>query len=101
YGLPFFFYRNKKRKAFFIGIFLSFFILCLLSRYIWNIHVEGNLYNSTQSILNYLEEIGVHHGSLKKDLDCGEIAEQMREEFQNMTWVSAKISGSRLILEIK
>lgn len=101
YGLPFFFYRNKKRKAFFVGILLGFGVLCLLSRYIWNIHVEGNLYNSTQSILNYLEEIGIRHGSLKKDLDCQEIAEQMREEFQNMTWVSAKISGSRLILEIK
>ena len=25
YGLPFFFYRNKKRKAFFIGIFIGFF----------------------------------------------------------------------------
>lgn len=101
YGLPFFFYRNKKRKAFFVGIFLSFCVLCMLSRYIWNIHVEGNLHNSTQSILNYLEEIDVRHGVLKKNLDCAFIAEQMRAKFPNVTWVSAKISGSRLILEIK
>ena len=32
YGLPFFFYRNKKRKAFFIGILLSFLILFFLFR---------------------------------------------------------------------
>lgn len=67
YGLPFFFYRNKKRKAFFIGIFLSFFILFFLSGYIWNIHVEGNVHNSTQSILGYLEKIDVHHGASKKN----------------------------------
>lgn len=101
YGLPFFFYRNRKRKAFFLGIFLGFFILCLLSRHIWNIHVEGNVHNSTQSILNYLEDLEVRHGVLKKNLDCAYIAQQMRGEFPDITWVSARISGSRLILEIK
>ena len=101
YGLPFFFYRNKKRKAFFLGFFLGLCLLFLLSRHIWNIHVEGNVYNSTQSILNYLEELNVRHGVLKKNLDCSYIAARMREEFPDITWVSAKISGSRLILEIK
>lgn len=101
YGLPFFFYRNKKRKAFFLGFFLGLCILLLLSRHIWNIHVEGNVYNSTQSILNYLEELDVRHGVLKKDLDCSYIAARMREEFPDITWVSARISGSRLVLEIK
>ena len=101
HGLPFFFYRNKKRKAFFLGFFLGLGILFLLSRHIWNIHVEGNVYNSTQTILNYLEELDVRHGVLKKDLDCSYIAAQMREKFPDITWVSAKISGSRLILEIK
>ena len=101
HGLPFFFYRNKKRKAFFLGFFLGLGILFLLSRHIWNIHVEGNVYNSTQTILNYLEELNVRHGVLKKDLDCSYIAAQMREKFPDITWVSAKISGSRLILEIK
>ena len=101
HGLPFFFYMNKKRKAFFLGFFLGLGILFLLSRHIWNIHVEGNVYNSTQTILNYLEELDVRHGVLKKDLDCSYIAAQMREKFPDITWVSAKISGSRLILEIK
>ena len=101
YGLPFFFYRNKKRKAFFLGFFLGLGLLFLLSGHIWNIHVEGNVYNSTQMILNYLEELDVRHGALKKDLDCAYIAARMREEFPDITWVSVKISGSRLILEIK
>ena len=101
YGLPFFFYRNKKRKAFFIGIFIGFFLLAVLSRHIWNIHVEGNIHNSTQSILRYLEQLDIEHGVLKKELDCGAIAEKLRGEFPNITWVSARISGSRLILEIR
>ena len=36
YGLPFFFYRNKKRKAFFIGILAGFCLLMVLSQHIWN-----------------------------------------------------------------
>ena len=47
------------------------------------------------------EELDVRHGVLKKDLDCSYIAARMRERFPDITWVSAKISGSRLILEIK
>ena len=101
YGLPFFFYRNQKRKAFFIGFCLGFLLLCLLSRHIWNIHVEGNVHNSTQSILKYLEELEVHHGILKKEVDCAFLAEKLREEFPDFTWVSAKISGSRLLLEVQ
>ena len=101
YGLPFFFYRNKKRKAFFIGILAGFCLLMVLSQHIWNIHVEGNRHNSTQTILNYLDEIQIHHGILKKNVDCSYIAEQMRKEFPDITWVSAKISGTRLILEVK
>lgn len=101
YGLPFFFYRNKKRKAFFIGILLGFCLLLLLSRHIWNIHVDGNRHNSTQTILNYLDELDIRHGILKKEVDCSYIAEQMRREFPDITWVSAKISGTRLILEVK
>ena len=101
YGLPFFFYRNQKRKAFFVGFFLGSLLLCLLSRHIWNIHVEGNVHNSTQSILKYLEELEVRHGCLKNEVDCAFLAEKLREEFPDFTWVSAKISGSRLILEVQ
>ncbi|MGN0398914.1 MAG: sporulation protein YqfD [Blautia sp.] len=101
YGMPFFFYRNKKRKAFFAGIFLAGTLLILLSGHIWNIHIEGNLYNSTPVILDYLEEINIYHGIPKNQVDCAFIAEQLRKEFPDMTWVSARISGSRLLLEIR
>lgn len=63
--------------------------------------MEGNVHNSTQSILGYLEKIDVHHGASKKKLDCALIAEKLRGEFPNITWFSAKITGSHLLLEIK
>ena len=101
YGIPFFFYRNKKRKVFFIGILFALIAIFLLSGRVWNIHVEGNLHNSTESILNYLETIHVWHGMRRNELDCGYIAGELRKEFPDITWVSAKLTGVRLMLEIK
>ena len=65
HGMPFFFYQNRKRKGFFIGIFLFAGLLYLLSCFIWNIHVDGNHANSTYAILAFLEQNGVHHGIWK------------------------------------
>ena len=89
-GLPFFYRRSLKRKAFFIGIFLCLAGLYTLSQFIWNIHVEGNYANSTQTILNSLDAAGIHHGSWKKRVDCSQTASYLREQFPNLTWVSAK-----------
>ena len=41
--------------------------------------MEGNIHNSTQSILGYLEKIDVRHGVSKKKIDCAVIAEKLRE----------------------
>lgn len=100
-GLPFFFQRNRKRKAFFLGGFLCLFLLFLLSRYIWNIHIEGNYANSTGTVLEFLDSIGVRHGMAASQADCQKIAAAIREEFSNVTWVSARIRGTRLLIEIK
>ena len=101
HGLPFFFQRNRKRKAFFLGFLLFAVMIYMLSVYIWNIHVEGNTYYSTQRILSYLETQDIHHGIRKNYLDCAAIAAGLRQEFPKITWVSAKIEGTQLILEIK
>ncbi len=100
-GLPFLLQRCLKRKAFFLGFAIAAVLLYILSLFIWNIHVEGNYANSTWSVLEYLEESGVSHGILKSRVDCTAIAEGIREEFPNVTWVSARIQGTRLILEIR
>lgn len=101
YGLPFFFYRNKKRKAFFVGILCCMALLAFFSTKIWNINVEGNFSYSTQTILRYLEDEKVVHGIGKKALNCSQIAASLREEFPDIIWVSAKIKGTRLLITIQ
>ena len=100
-GMPFFFFRNKKRKAFFAGLLLGCILIFFMTGRIWNIHIEGNVRNSTGEILDFLEEQGVVHGMSKKKVNCSEIAAAVRRKFQETTWVSARIEGTRLILEIQ
>lgn len=101
HGLPFFFYRNKKRKAFFLGILLCLILMGGLSTRIWNIHIEGNRANSTPEILKFLEKSGIIHGMAKSEVNCGEIAAMIRRQYGDVAWVSARIRGTRLILTVQ
>ena len=101
YGLPFFFWRSRKRKAFFLGMVLFLLLIYLLSLRIWNIHVEGNTIYSTRTILVCLEENNVYHGIAKRKVDCPEIAALLRKQFPRLIWVSARIEGTRLLVEVK
>ena len=100
-GMPFFFLRSKKRKAFFAGFLLGLVLLLFLSGRIWNIHIQGNVQNSKPEILEFLEKQGVSHGMAKASVSCSEIAAAVRKHFPEITWVSARIEGTRLILEIQ
>lgn len=101
HGLPFFFLQCQKRKAFFLGIFLCAGIIFVLSGRIWNIHIEGNRKNSTPEILNFLSSQGIRHGIAKKEINCSQIAALVRQNYPEITWVSAKMEGTRLILTIQ
>ena len=100
-GMPFFFYRNKKRKAFFLGIILCMCLLAFFSSRIWNIHVEGNVKNTTPEILEFLESEGIVHGMSKSSVSCTGTASMLRKKYPDIAWVSARIEGTRLILTIQ
>ena len=68
---------------------------------IWNIHIEGNVRNSTGEILDFLDKQDINHGMSKKKINCSEVAAAVRKNFPEITWVSARIEGTRLILNIQ
>ena len=65
HGLPFFLHKFRKRKMFFLGILLCVTAIYVLSLFIWNIHFEGNVSQSNEELLQYLESIEVSHGTRK------------------------------------
>lgn len=100
-GLPFFLYRNRKRKLWAAGFLTFFLCLYLLSFFVWDIGYQGNLKYTDDELGHYLESIGVRCGILKSNVSCEELEEALRGEFNGITWVSARLSGTRLYIHVK
>ena len=100
-GLPFFLYRNRKRKLFAVGAASFFLLLFVLSRFIWNISFSGNLLFTDDMLTGQLREIGVCYGMPKRGVDCDMIEEELRSRCPRIVWVSAHVSGTRLQIRIR
>ncbi|MCU6761207.1 sporulation protein YqfD [uncultured Roseburia sp.] len=100
-GFPFMAFRYRKHKFFFVGIAAALLLLFTMSRFIWNVQIDGNSYFSDQTLTKYLEEQGVGYGSRKKDLKCEEIEKQIRTDYPDIIWVSVNVKGTRLVVDIQ
>ncbi len=101
HGLPFFLFKFRKRKMFFAGILVCVIGIYMLSLFVWNIHFEGNITQSNEELLTYLETIGVNHGTRKSEIVCEDIETKLRSKYSNILWVSAEMRGTRIIIQIK
>lgn len=79
HGLPFFFQRNQKRKAFFLGILFFILLLYGVSLHIWEIQLQGNHQYSDETIRESLLSLNISDGILKKKIDCSQIAAHIRQ----------------------
>ncbi|MCI8287471.1 MAG: sporulation protein YqfD [Lachnospiraceae bacterium] len=101
YGLPFFLPRLLKRKVFVLGFLLAIAFWTLSSFYIWDIELSGN-YQITEDIFeSFLKANAVTVGMRRDSLDIEELEKEIRRTFPQITWASAKLSGTKLLIEIK
>ena len=101
FGLPFFLFRNRKRKLLFAGIVAFFIVLKLMSLYIWDIHFEGNRMYTEDVLLKFLTAQEIEYGMRSQEIDCDRLEDEFRTAFPQITWVSARVSGTRLWIQIK
>jgi len=101
YGLPFFIHKNRKRKLLAAGILSFFLLLYGFSFFIWDISFEGNLRFTDEMLLHYMETLPVSCGMKKSVISCEALEESIRNQFTEITWVSAEIKGTRLIVRVK
>lgn len=101
YGLPFFLHRNRRRKLYAAGVGTFFLILFIMSRFIWNITLDGNYHFTDDTLLHYLDTLDIRYGTAKSGIDCDELEESIRSRYPEIIWVSARISGTRLMIKVK
>ncbi len=101
YGLPFFLPRVKKRGIFLAGLAGCLLFLYLMSHYIWTIEIEGNTALTTDLLLTYLEENRIAQGTKKSALDIEALEKGIRRRFPIVTWTSARLEGTKLVIQIR
>lgn len=101
YGLPFFMSKMYARKIFVAGLLCCILFWSLASRFIWDIRIEGNLSLTEDVLLDYLEERGIHAAMKKSDLQIEPLEQALREDYELITWTSARLKGTTLLISIK
>lgn len=100
-GLVFYIQRYKKRAFFLVGITVFLILLKIISLYIWNISFDGNYSYTDVELMNFLSQHHITNGLKKKDINCENIEFLIRSEYNDVTWVSAELRGTQLIIHIK
>ena len=100
-GLPFFVPRLKKRKIFLIGLIGSLIFWMWMSTFIWAVDLAGNYSISEDIFIDFLKENNIYVGMKRKDVDIESLEKKIRQDFEIVTWTSAKIDGTRLEIQIK
>ncbi len=100
-GIGFTLFRYRKHNCFLAGIMLAFFMIYIISLFVWDISVEGNTMITDDVILDALEVYGIKHGKFKNNIVCDDLEKYLRNNFNDMTWVSAEIDGTKLTIYIK
>ena len=101
YGLPFYLFRYRRRKMFALGILFFLGMLFYMSRFVWNIEVNGNSYLSEETILEFLAEENADFGTKIASIDCAMLEEQLRSEYPEVIWTSIKIYGTKMTVDIQ
>lgn len=99
-GLPFVLKKYRKRKVFFISLIILIIALISLSKFVWNIDIVGNTKISSDEIIEIAKSEGLDIGKLKNKIDINNIAQKIRMERQDISWVGIKMSGTNVIIEV-
>lgn len=100
-GIPFLINRYRKRKIFAVAIFAIAIFIFILTKFIWNIEVQGNENVSKEEILNVVKEYGIEIGALKNNLDTEKISNLILLQRDDLTWIGISIQGTNAIITVK
>lgn len=101
YGLPFFWPKLLKRKVFVGGLLFAVAFWMWSSLFIWDIELSGNYQITDDMFQSFLTEYDVIVGMKKGELDIEALEKEIRRRFPQVTWASARLSGTKLLIDIK
>lgn len=100
-GIPFLLHRYRKRKNFFILCSIILISLVAMSRFVWNIEIEGLQTIPKEEFMQELNDYGLKIGTRKSLIDSNSIINKMRLTRDDISWMGIDIKGTNIIIKIK
>lgn len=100
-GLPFLLPRIRKRRCFVLCMVFCVFFWILSSLFIWDIGINGNYQITEDMLRTWLKSQNIREGILQKEIDIEAMEEGLRSHFPEIIWVSARLEGTKLLIDLK
>lgn len=100
-GLPYFLQQNKKRAAFLVGFLVFCMMVYTLSLFIWEVKVTGEDKLVADNLLKVIEKQYVPLGTMKSKVDCAKLEEDLRQDFDEISWISCELKGTVLTVYLE
>ncbi len=99
-GFPFLLHKYRKRKTLALGILFFIIALYFLSSFVWTIEIAGNERISKEDLKAYCLEVGLKPGAYKNKLDLRQIENSFLNKFNDISWISINIKGTKAKVEL-
>ena len=99
-GIPFIWKKYRNRKVFISSFFIMVALIFTLSKFIWNIEVEGIEELEANEIIEQAKEEGLKIGILKQKVDIDSLVNKIRMERTDIAWIGIDIKGTNAIIRI-
>lgn len=100
-GFPFFVHKYRRQAMFCVGMLSAFLLIRGMSSRIWNVTIMGNQVYTDDILIQFMEDNGYTAGMGKKAVSCDDLEQMLRNNYERISWVSARLEGTRLIVEVR
>ncbi len=101
YGWRFLLHRYRRRVGIFLGCGAFLLFLWIMSGFLWKVEVVGDENLDSQQVLEQLEQVGVHVGAWKRDIDVTMAQWTMLREMEDLAWIAINIQGSTATVDVR
>lgn len=99
-GLPFFFYKYRKRKCFALCLLLCICTIYAFTLFIWDINISGETVYTKEQIRQDIIDNYISLGTFKRNVDCAKLEKELRERYDQIAWISCEIKGTQLNISL-
>lgn len=99
-GIPFIFYKYKKRKIFFCFLIVILLVIGVSSKFVWNIEIREENNENLENIYQDVIDSGLSIGKLKSKIDTKEIINKVRLNRNDIAWIGIELKGTNAIVKI-